>query len=162
MTSAADQAENQAKVDSEQDNYALDDTPAGRLAQAAAVGIATAYPDWISSRRGLIFAYVLSFFGFGALVAYANAQAEEEESVEPGAFDPATGSQAPRAWAVAVAALLIGVLGTWASSALSRRVARGLRKRGVRRPWTVLGAVAAAVVYLSSELEAKRIEKLAH
>lgn len=156
MTTGADKAAN-----NRQDNYALDDTLAGRITQAAAAGIVTSYPDWIKSRRGRIAAYVLSFFGFGALVAYTNAQAEEEDSAEPGTFEPATGGEAPGAWAVSAAVVLAGVLSTWLGTTASRRVVRGLRKRGFAKPWTVLGIVAAAVVYSTSELEARRIEKLA-
>ena len=40
---------NHETQDQRQDNYALDDTLAGRITQAAAVGIATSYPDWILS-----------------------------------------------------------------------------------------------------------------
>ena len=69
---------NRETHDQRQDNYALDDTLAGRITQAAAVGIATSYPDWIKSKSGLITAYTLSFFGFGALVAYTNAHAEQD------------------------------------------------------------------------------------
>ena len=45
---------NREMHDQRQDNYALDDTLAGRITQAAAVGIATSYPDWITSKGGLI------------------------------------------------------------------------------------------------------------
>ena len=60
-----------------QDNYALDDTLAGRITQAAAVAIMTSYPDWIKNKTALVSAYVLSFLGFGALVAITNAESHE-------------------------------------------------------------------------------------
>ena len=63
---------------SKQDNYALDDTLAGRITQAAAVGVMTAFPDWIKNKTALVFAYVLSFLGFGALVAITNAESHED------------------------------------------------------------------------------------
>ena len=69
---------NHEVAEKSRDNYALDDTLAGRITQAAAQGIVTSYPDWIKSKKGLITAYVLSTIGFGALVAYTNAQAEED------------------------------------------------------------------------------------
>ena len=56
------------------DNYALDDTLPGRITQAAAVGIMTAFPDWIKNKTALVCAYILSFLGFGALVAITNAE----------------------------------------------------------------------------------------
>ena len=89
---------NRETHDQRQDNYALDDTLAGRITQAAAVGIATSYPDWIKSKGGLITAYTLSFFGFGALVAYTNAHAEQDGD-EP--RSPQDGSdQGLKPWAI--------------------------------------------------------------
>ncbi|WKS57534.1 hypothetical protein NLL35_08425 [Corynebacterium accolens] len=44
---------------------------------------------------------------------------------------------------------------------MSRKVVSFLRKRGVKRPWTLLGAIGAAATFIISELEARDIEKLA-
>lgn len=56
--------------------------------------------------------------------------------------------------------ILVG-LALWADVAVSRKVVSFLRKRGVKRPWTLLGAIGAAATFIISELEARDIEKLA-
>ena len=100
---------NHETQDQRQDNYALDDTLAGRITQAAAVGIATSYPDWITSKGGLITAYTLSFFGFGALVAYTNAHAEQDGD-EPRSPQDAS-DQGLKPWAIFAAVVLLFILG---------------------------------------------------
>ena len=45
--------------------------------------------------------------------------------------------------------------------AISRRMVKFLRKRGAKRPWTLLGAIGAALTFLISELEARDIARLA-
>ena len=102
---------NRETHDQRQDNYALDDTLAGRITQAAAVGIATSYPDWIKSKGGLITAYTLSFFGFGALVAYTNAHAEQDGDEPRSPQDSA--DQGLKPWAIFAAVVLLLILGGW-------------------------------------------------
>ena len=150
---------NREAHDQRQDNYALDDTLAGRITQAAAVGIATSYPDWIKSKGGLITAYTLSFFGFSALVAYTNAHAEQDGDEPRSPQD--SDDQGLKPWAIFAAVVLLLILGGWMNVALSRRMVKFLRKRGAKRPWTLLGAIGAALTFLISELEARDIAKLA-
>ncbi|MHC2799300.1 MULTISPECIES: hypothetical protein [Corynebacterium] len=131
-----------------QDNYALDDTLAGRITQAAAVGIMTAFPDWIKNKTALVFAYVLSFLGFGALVAITNAESHEDRP-EPETPDVPV-------WAIPVAFAIL-VLGGWITVKTEQSVVRFIRRRGVAKPWTVWGGISAAIVLILSELEAREL-----
>ncbi|TRX43324.1 hypothetical protein [Corynebacterium guaraldiae] len=131
-----------------QDNYALDDTLAGRITQAAAVGIMTAFPDWIKNKTALVFAYVLSFLGFGALVAITNAESHEDRS-EPETPDVPV-------WAIPVAFAIL-VLGGWITVKTEQSVVRFIRRRGAAKPWTVWGGISAAIVLILSELEAREL-----
>lgn len=128
------------------DNYALDDTLAGRITQAAAVGIMTAFPDWIKNKTALVCAYVLSFLGFGALVAYVNAESHEDQP-EPETPDVPV-------WAIPVAFGIL-VLGGWLSIKTQKSLVGFIRRRGVSKPWTVCGAIGAALVFVVSELESR-------
>ncbi|TRX49131.1 hypothetical protein FNY88_06095 [Corynebacterium guaraldiae] len=131
-----------------QDNYALDDTLAGRITQAAAVGIMTAFPDWIKNKTALVFAYVLSFLGFGALVAITNAESHEDRP-EPETPDVPV-------WAIPVAFAIL-VLGGWITVKTEQSVVRFIRRRGAANPWTVWGGISAAIVLILSELEAREL-----
>ncbi|MCG7260409.1 hypothetical protein FKE98_06835 [Corynebacterium aurimucosum] len=131
-----------------QDNYALDDTLAGRITQAAAVGIMTAFPDWIKNKTALVFAYVLSFLGFGALVAITNAESHEDRP-EPETPDVPV-------WAIPVAFAIL-LLGGWITVKTEQSVVRFIRRRGAAKPWTVWGGISAAIVLILSELEAREL-----
>ena len=131
-----------------QDNYALDDTLAGRITQAAAVGIMTAFPDWIKNKTALVLAYVLSILGFGALVAITNAESHEDRP-EPETPDVPV-------WAIPVAFGIL-LLGGWITVKTERSVVRFIRRRRVARPWTVWGGISAAIVFILSELEAREL-----
>ncbi|MTD96579.1 hypothetical protein [Corynebacterium guaraldiae] len=131
-----------------QDNYALDDTLAGRITQAAAVGIMTAFPDWIKNKTALVFAYVLSFLGFGALVAITNAESHEDRP-EPETPDVPV-------WAIPVAFAIL-VLGGWITVKTEQSVVRFIRRRGAAKPWTVWGGISAVIVLILSELEAREL-----
>ena len=122
-----------------QDNYALDDTLAGRITQAAAVAIMTSYPDWIKNKTALVSAYVLSFLGFGALVAITNAESHE-------------GQPEPEKPEVPLCALVVG---GWLGIKAQRGIVSFIRRRGVAKPWTVWGGIGAAIVFILSELEAR-------
>lgn len=131
-----------------QDNYALDDTLAGRITQAAAVGIMTAFPDWIKNKTALVFAYVLSFLGFGVLVAITNAESHEDRP-EPETPDVPV-------WAIPVAFAIL-LLGGWITVKTEQSVVRFIRRRGAAKPWTVWGGISAAIVLILSELEAREL-----
>lgn len=129
-----------------QDNYALDDTLAGRITQATAVAIMTSYPDWIKNKTALVSAYVLSFLGFGALVAITNAESHEGES------EPEKPEVSLWALPVGLGALVVG---GWLGIKAQRGIVSFIRRRGVAKPWTVWGGIGAAIVFILSELEAR-------
>lgn len=131
-----------------QDNYALDDTLAGRITQAVAVGIMTAFPDWIKNKTALVCAYALSFLGFGALVAITNAESHEGQP-EPETPDVPV-------WAIPVSFAIL-VLGGWITIKTEQSVVRFIRRRGAAKPWTVWGGISAAIVLILSELEAREL-----
>lgn len=138
------------------DNYALDDTLAGRIAQSAIIGVVTSYPDWIKNRTVLIGSYALSAAGFLGLVGYLNAQDEEDEDFGQVPDDAPT----LPAWSIA-AGVAVFALGAALDIAVTRRVAGWLRKRGVTKPWTLLGATGAALTFVVSEAEARQIARRA-
>ena len=118
------------------------------------------FPDWIRNKTALGITYVFSIIGFGALVAITNAQREDEE---PPVEQPQAEQNDSdlKQWAVFAAVILLFVLGGFINVRVSQAVVKRLRKRGLNKPWTAWGAIAAAFVFLVSELEARDIEKLA-
>lgn len=148
---------NQQETPAPRDNYAFDDTAAGRIAQALSIGVLTALPDYFRGKASLLAAYAVAVAGFGALVGFANARRED---AEPDAGTVGT-APAPRSWALLAAVLALLFFSSWAQVALSRRMAKALVKRGVAKPWTVLGAVGAALTWVLSELQAREKASLA-
>lgn len=137
-----------------QDNYALDDTLEGRITQAAALGVMLSYPDWIKSPTTLRVTYGLSFAAFGALVAITNAQDEDEADDE--AVIEQTAENEPQQWAVAIGTVLAVILGLLVSRRLAAKLAERMRKEGFPKPWTLLGALGATLIFWLSEAEARR------
>lgn len=160
------------------DYYSLDDTLAGRLTQAGLVGATVALPDYIRSRPLRALAAGSIAVGGAALVAVLNVMDDDPENDPAVMFDkmrrsigdigttPGPGSDFPagdfstatpaQTWTVILVALaLIGVL-VRLDAALQRRVVAWLRRRGVQRPNTWLGGVAAAVVFGISEAAHQR------
>ena len=66
--------------DIQEDNYALDDTLAGRVVQAGFAGAALSLPDYIKNPKALITSYILLLGSFTGLVGYLNAIDEEEDT----------------------------------------------------------------------------------
>ena len=149
-------ADKQADNTGNTDNYALDDTLAGRIAQSAIIGAVTAYPDWIKNRTVLIGAYALSAAGFLGLVGYLNAQDEDDEEFGQVPDDATT----LPAWFI-VAGVAVFALGAALDIAVTRRVAGWLRKRGVTKSWTLLGVIGAGLTFVVSEAEAREIARRA-
>ncbi|WP_293768008.1 hypothetical protein [uncultured Corynebacterium sp.] len=157
------------------DNYALDDTLAGRAAQAAAVGILTALPDYLKTKAGLTTGYLVGFTSFGALVAWANAEREDHLAYAPladaDAADAPDAEGTPSAaapldtagasFAVLAVIVAVALLSLIPGVAASRALTKALAKRGIGKPWTVLGAVAAALTFAVSEAEARGLDRAA-
>lgn len=160
------------------DYYSLDDTLAGRVAQAGMVGTAVALPDYISSPRLRALATAGTGVGGAALVAVLNSLDEDpdndpavlveqlriniggigavpgpESDIPPGDFSTASPAQT---WTIITAALLVMIVLVRVDAALQRRLVASLRRRGVARPNTWLGGVAATVVFAVSEIAHRR------
>lgn len=160
------------------DYYSLDDTPAGRVAQAGMVGIAVALPDYITSRS--LRALVTAGIGVGgaALVAVLNSFDEDpdndpavlvdqlrqsignigsvsgpESDTPPGDLTSASPAQT---WTVIALALLALLVFVRLDAALQRRIVTWMGRRGVSRPNTWLGGVSAVVVFVVSEIAHQR------
>ena len=91
---------------------------------------------------------MLSFLGFGALVAITNAESHEDRP-EPETPDVPV-------WAIPVAFAIL-VLGGWITVKTEQSVVRFIRRRGAAKPWTVWGGISAAIVLILSELEAREL-----
>lgn len=137
----------------EKDSYSLDDTLTGRLVQAGIAGAFVAAPDYVSSKAGKFWARTaLLGAGIGA-VAVANAM-EEDEGEEPEDFALEEPGPPLLTWAIVGAggAVLAGLAA--GEDALANR----MRRRGVRRPHTRLGAIVGGAVLVASEVNHRRHE----
>lgn len=134
-------------ADIKEDNYALDDTLAGRVVQAGFAGVALSLPDYIKNPKALITSYILLLGSFTGLVGYLNAIDEDEDTTP----EPPAESSLPL-WQ------LIAGLGTIAVLKVLglRKLAKALTKRGVKKPWSIFGGVGAGVVFAASEYGARR------
>lgn len=158
-------------MSSNTDFYSLDDTLAGRLAQAGISGISLALPDYVPSRVGRFLVNTLIMVGGVGLVAYLNS-VDEDPGNDPAVLvdrmrqeigdigqrgGPETDHSAGdlgsplRTWLIIGGALVSAVLLTRLESGARRWVVAKLAERGVRRPNTVIGAVGALIVFALSE-----------
>ncbi|MBC3186631.1 hypothetical protein H7347_08645 [Corynebacterium sp. zg-331] len=135
------------------DYYSLDDTRAGRLAQAAFVGGWEALPDYVSSRAARAAIKIVLAVGGAGLVGALN-MIDEDPRNDPAALLDEVDLSPAQTWAgLACGAAALICLPALSSRLRARAVDR-LRRRGIRRPHTALGAVAAALVFLVSEVRA--------
>lgn len=131
----------------EEDNYGLDDTLAGRVVQAGFAGAALSFPDYIKKPTPLIVTYLVTLASFTGLVGYLNA-IDEDEEITP---EPPAESNISL-WQIIAGLSVLGVL----KVAGLRGLAKALRKRGVKKPWTLFGGLGAATVFAASEYAARR------
>ncbi|WIM71103.1 hypothetical protein [Corynebacterium suedekumii] len=156
------------------DYYSLDDTLAGRVTQSGVVGAFVASPDYVSSRPARALVKLGLLAGGGALVAVLNSFDEDPDNdpavmvdqlrqsighighrAGPDSDTPAgdfSVDSPTRTWAIIVAAAVVILMTVRVDAAVQRRIAAFLRKRGVRRPNTLLGAVAGAVSFAAAEV----------
>lgn len=129
------------------DNYALDDTLAGRVVQAGFAGVALCLPDYVKKPKALITSYILLLGSFAGLVGYLNAIDEEEEA----------SPQPPAESSVSLWQLIAGLGAIGGLKILGlRKLAQALYRRGVKKPWSIFGGIGAAVVFAASEYAARR------
>ncbi|MDR7330740.1 hypothetical protein [Corynebacterium guangdongense] len=134
---------------SDTDYYALDDTLAGRLAQAGLAGAMIAVPDVIPVGRGR---RTLARLGVAAVgvtaAALANYVDEDPDNDDPARLVAEMGADSvARTWA------LLGAGGAaWALAARGASSAAGLlRAGGVEKPYLLLGTLASAGVFAVSQ-----------
>lgn len=163
------------------DYYSLDDTMAGRVAQAGLAGAIIALPDYVHS-RGLRLLITTSIgAGGGVLVALVNTFDEDPDNDPAVMFDQLRHSAGDigttsgpdsdtaseinidspaQTWAiVGVALLVIAALGRL-DGMVQKRIVKALRARGCRRPNTLVGGISAAVIFAISEAaHRQRMEK---
>ena len=134
-------------VEGEVDNYALDDTLAGRVVQAGFAGAALSFPDYIKNPKALVTTYILTLASFTGLVGYLNAIDEDEEH-SPEIPEESTFPlwQLIAGLGVAVVLKVLGL----------RKLAKALRKQGVKKPWTIFGGIGSVLVFAGSEYAARR------
>ena len=160
------------------DYYSLDDTLAGRITQAGLVGTAVALPDYLHSKPLRVLTTGAIAVGGAALVAVLNSFDEDPDNdpavmvdqlrrtigdigsapgpdsdLPPGDLTTASAAQT---WTVIIVALLLIGLLARVDAAIQHRIARWLSRRGVSRPHTWIGGVAAAVVFALSEVSHRR------
>lgn len=165
------------------DYYSLDDTLAGRVAQAGLVGTAVALPDYVRSGPARALATGAVLVGGAALVAVLNSFDEDpandpavmvdqlrrsigaigavpgpESDTPPGDFSTASPATT---WTVIIIALLAIFALVRLDAAVQRRVVAWLQRKGVSRPNTWIGGLAATVVFAVSEVAHRRRVALA-
>src|SRR5699024_9643120 len=130
-----------------EDNYALDDTLAGRVVQAGFAGAALSLPDYVKKPKALITTYILLLGSFAGLVGYLNAIDEEEEA----------SPQPPAESSVSLWQLIAGLGAIGGLKILGlRKLAQALYRRGGKKPWAIFGGIGAGVVFAASEYAARR------
>ncbi|QNE88709.1 hypothetical protein H0194_06240 [Corynebacterium incognita] len=164
-----------------EDNYALDDTMAGRAVQALTLGALYAVPDFAKSTLARVVGFggviVAGITAIGVANARRDDRDEDEnleevrEPAEVAAEGPAEKSAADDAgnhvkqWfdnasTAQIYGVLGGVLGLfglslWWDKVCVSWMARKLRKKGVRKPFSLIGAAVALIVFISSECDAR-------
>ncbi|MDK8450492.1 hypothetical protein [Corynebacterium mastitidis] len=137
------------------DYYSVDDTRAGRLAQAAFMGAWEGLQDYVPSRPRRLLARTALLAGGLGLVAALNMR-DEDPNNDPAALLEEVDLTPAQTWA----AFLGGVAALAASSKASGwcrdRIAGMLRRRGVARPYTAWGLAVGAVAFVASEAQARR------
>lgn len=138
------------------DYNALDNTTGGRLIQAAFAGVFTAVPDYVHSTPARVVSWVGIAAAFTGTVAAFNAFDEDPRNDLTATVERTSGTGSPaKTWGLLAggAALLIGSIRL--GIAVEKKMAEGLRRRGVKRPYTLLGAGGAALLFAATELEAR-------
>ena len=138
------------------DYNALDNTTGGRLIQAAFAGAFHAVPDYATSTPARVLSWVSIIAAFGGTVGAFNAFDEDPRNDLTARVDqtPETGSPA-KTWAILAggAALFIG--GIRLNIAVQKKLARALRRRGAKRPNTLIGLGVAALIFIATEVNAR-------
>ncbi|KQB84570.1 hypothetical protein [Corynebacterium oculi] len=138
----------------QKDSSRLNHTRAGRLAQAAFAGAWEALPDYVSSRarRGAIKAALVAG---GIAVVSATTRGEGLPEDTPGGMDLSP----TQTWAAVAAGLVMLAIMPVLNHKVRVWLTGGLRRFGIRRPYTALGAGVAALVFALLEAEAAEVRR---
>ncbi|MGV0342511.1 hypothetical protein ACUY3L_10540 [Corynebacterium mastitidis] len=127
------------------DYYSVDDTRAGRLAQAAFMGAWEGLQDYVPSRPRRLLARTALLAGGLGLVAALNMR-DEDPNNDPAALLEEVDLTPAQTWAAS----------SKASGWCRDRIAGMLRRRGVARLYTAWGLAVGAVAFVASEAQARR------
>ncbi|AZA10457.1 hypothetical protein [Corynebacterium gerontici] len=139
----------------------LDDTQIGRITQALAITTYTATPDYIHNKALRTLAKLGITTTALGIISYANLQDDNPDN-DPQAIigrleaelaaDDETLSPTETYLHLLGICLAVWALGT-IDAALTQKLTKLLRRMGVRKPHTVLGAIAGGLVYVTSKSE---------
>ena len=157
MTEQTKQQTVQEQTGEERIDYnALDNTTGGRLIQAAFAVAFTAVPDYAQSTPARVASWGGISAAFAGAVAAFNAFDEDPRNDLTARVEntPETGSPA-KTWGLLLGGLALLVGSTRLSIAVQSKLADALRRRGAKRPNTVLGLIGGALIFAGSEAEAR-------
>lgn len=157
MTTMTEQKTVQGQTGEERIDYnALDNTTGGRLIQAAFAVALTAVPDYARSTPARIASWVGLTAAFAGTVAAFNAFDEDPRNDLTAQVENSSDTASPaRTWAVLVVGIALLIGGVRLSLAVQNKLADALRRRGVKRPHTVLGLIAGALLFADAEIDAR-------
>ena len=138
------------------DYNALDNTTGGRLLQAAFAGAFTAVPDYVHSTPARVASWVGLAAAFTGTVAAFNAFDEDPRNDLTATVERSSDTGSPaKTWGLLAGgtALLIGSIRL--SIAADKKMAEALRRRGAKRPYTLLGLGGAVLLFAATEIDAR-------
>lgn len=138
------------------DYNALDNTTGGRLIQAAFAGVFTAVPDYVQSTPARVVSWAALTAAFAGTVAAFNSFDEDPRNDLTARVGQTaeTGSPA-QTWALIGGGLALAAVGVRLIIAVQEKLSGALRRRGVKRPNTLLGLGATALVFAGTEANAR-------
>ncbi|RNE48218.1 hypothetical protein [Corynebacterium alimapuense] len=155
------------------DYHSHDETLAGRVTQASLVGVLVSLPDYVESRFSRFLVSTILTVGGGALNSALHSGGKDvttnvtiqldqlkqaigdignaagPQSDIP-AGDPISDSPVKTGSALMAAAIMLLVL-VRAEGLIQRRLAAAMRQRGVKLPYTVLGAISAGATFVVAQ-----------
>lgn len=138
------------------DYNALDNTTGGRLIQAAFALAFTAVPDYVQSTPARVASWVGISAAFAGTVAAFNAFDEDPRNDLTARVEHSSDVASPaRTWAFLAGGTALLVGGVRLSILAQNKLAESLRRRGAKRPHTLLGLGAAALLFAGTELQAR-------
>lgn len=138
------------------DYNALDNTTGGRLIQAAYAVAFTAVPDYVRSTPARVASWVGLTAAFAGTVAAFNAFDEDPRNDLTAQVEHSSDTASPaRTWALLVGGIALLIGGVRLSLAVQNKLADALRRRGAKRPHTVLSLIAGSLLFASMEIDAR-------